>query len=79
VECLHKAGSLKTVAGELPKYKLQEVRWDERGSEPADDYAFFSGIRSANRHFRTVSFVHNGTRLAAEWVDVIYNTKRSLV
>jgi exonuclease III len=37
------ASSLKTVASKLAKYKLhsvgvQEVRWDEVGIQPVDDY-----------------------------------------
>jgi hypothetical protein len=36
-----------TVAKELSKYKLnlvkvQEVRWDRGGMQPADQYAFFN-------------------------------------
>jgi hypothetical protein len=43
---LYKLGSLKTVSTELPKYKLhlvgaQKVRWEKRGTEPANDCAFF--------------------------------------
>jgi hypothetical protein len=42
------AGSLKTVARELRKYRLdlvgvQEVRWEKWGSERAEDYTFFCG------------------------------------
>jgi exonuclease III len=40
---LYRSGSLKTVARELRKYKLdlvgvQEVRWDKGGTERAKDY-----------------------------------------
>jgi hypothetical protein len=40
VRSLYRSGSLKTVSGELVKYKLhfmgvQEVRWDKGGTEPA--------------------------------------------
>jgi hypothetical protein len=40
VRSLYRSGSLKTVSGELAKYKLhfvgvQEVRWDKGGTEPA--------------------------------------------
>jgi hypothetical protein len=46
VRSLYRSGSLKTVSGELAKYKLdlvevQEVRWDKGGTEPAGDYTFF--------------------------------------
>jgi exonuclease III len=43
VRSLYRAGSLKTVARELGKYKLdlvcvQEVRWEKEGTERAEDY-----------------------------------------
>jgi hypothetical protein len=46
VRNLYRAGTLKTVARELQKYKLdlvgvQEVRWEKEGTERAEDYAFF--------------------------------------
>jgi hypothetical protein len=46
VRSLYKAGSLMTVAREMPKYKLdlvgvQEVRWDRGDTEPAGEYTFF--------------------------------------
>jgi hypothetical protein len=39
------AGSLRAVAEEISKYKLdsvgvQEVRWDGGGTEPAGEYSF---------------------------------------
>jgi hypothetical protein len=42
---------LKTVAKELRKNKLdlvgvQDVRWEESGTERADDYIFFCGERN---------------------------------
>jgi exonuclease III len=45
---LHRAGSLKTVARELGKYKLdllgvQEVRWEKEATERAEDCTFFYG------------------------------------
>jgi hypothetical protein len=43
---LYRSGSLETVASKLANYNLdlvaiQEVRWNEGGNQPADDYAFF--------------------------------------
>jgi exonuclease III len=43
VRSLYRSGSLKTVARELRKHKLdvmgvQEVRWDKGGTEWAEDY-----------------------------------------
>jgi hypothetical protein len=48
VRSLYRAGSLKTVPCKLAKYNLdqvavQEVRWAEGGSQPADNYTFFYG------------------------------------
>jgi exonuclease III len=48
VRCMYRAGSLRTVAEEMSKYKLdllavQEVRWDRGGTEPAGEYTFFYG------------------------------------
>jgi exonuclease III len=63
VKSLYRPGSLKTVSGELGKYKLdlvgvQEVRWDKRGTEPAGDYAFFYGNGNADHLLGTGFFVH---------------------
>jgi hypothetical protein len=48
VSSLYRAGSLKTIARKLGKYKLdlvgvQEVRWVTEGTERAEDYTFFYG------------------------------------
>jgi exonuclease III len=48
VRSLYRAGSLKTVARKLGKYKLdlmgvQEVRWEKGGTERADVYTSFFG------------------------------------
>jgi hypothetical protein len=48
VRSMYRAGSLRTVAEEVSKYKLdlvgvQEVRWDGSGTEPAGQYTFFYG------------------------------------
>jgi exonuclease III len=61
---LYRSGSLKTVSGELVKYKshlvgVQEVRWDKGGTEPAGDYTFFYGNGNADHHLETGIFVHN--------------------
>jgi exonuclease III len=62
VRGLYRAGSLKTVAKELGKYKLdlvgvQEVTWEEEGTERAEDYTFFSMERGtkivSDRFFHT--------------------------
>jgi hypothetical protein len=48
VRSLCRSHSLKMVATELGKYKLdlvgvQEARWDKGGTERAEDYTFFCG------------------------------------
>jgi exonuclease III len=59
VRSLYRAGSLKTVARDLRKYKLdlvgvQEVRWEKRSTESAEDYAFFYGRGNADHQLGTV-------------------------
>jgi exonuclease III len=61
VRSLYRAGSLKTVANELAKHDLdlvtvQEVRCDEGGSQPTDDYKFVYGNGNTNHHLGTVFF-----------------------
>jgi hypothetical protein len=60
VKSLYRASSLKTLARKLAKYKLdlvavQNIRWDEGGSQPADDYIFFYGDGNAIHHLGTDS------------------------
>jgi exonuclease III len=48
VRSLYTIGSLKTVARELGKCKLdlvgvQQVRWEKGGTEQAENYTFFYG------------------------------------
>jgi hypothetical protein len=43
---MYRAGSLRAMAEEISKYKLdlvgvQEVRWGGSGTEPAGEYTFF--------------------------------------
>jgi hypothetical protein len=45
IRCLCKVGAIKSVAGELEKYKLdlvevQEVRWEGEGYQTADNYIY---------------------------------------
>jgi len=56
--CLCRASLLETAASELEKYNLhlvavQEVRWDNGGSQPADNYTFFYGNGNADIHLGT--------------------------
>jgi hypothetical protein len=48
VRSMYRAGSLRAVAEEISKHKLdlvgvQEVRWHRVGTEPAGEYTFFYG------------------------------------
>jgi hypothetical protein len=67
---------LKRVSGELAKYKLdlvrvQEVRWDKSGTEPAGDYNFFYGNGNADHHLRTGFFVHKSIISAVKRVEFV--------
>jgi hypothetical protein len=78
VECksLYSAGSLRAVAEEMSKYKLdlvglQEVRWDEGGTEPAGEYTFFYGKRNDNHELDIGSLVHMGMISAVKRVESV--------
>jgi len=50
---------------------VQEVRWDEDGTETADNYIFLYQKRNANHHLETDIFVHKGIRSAVMRVEFI--------
>jgi hypothetical protein len=59
----YRAGSLRTVAEEISKYKLdlvgvQGIRWDREGTEPAGDCTFFYGKGNGNHELGTSLFVN---------------------
>jgi hypothetical protein len=67
---------LKTVPGELAKYKLdlvgvQEVRWVKRGTEPAGDYTFFYENGDDDHHLGTGFFVHKRIISAVKRVEFV--------
>jgi hypothetical protein len=54
----YRSGLLKTVARELGKYKLhlvgvQKIRWDNGGTERAEEYTFFYGAGNENHQLGT--------------------------
>jgi hypothetical protein len=57
VRSMYRAGSLRAVAEEISKYKLDsagvQVRWDGGGTEPAHKYRFFYGKRNENHELGT--------------------------
>jgi hypothetical protein len=71
---IYRAGSLRAVAEEISKYKLdlvgvQEVRWEGGGTEPAGEYIFFYGKGNQNHELGTVFFVHKRIISAFKRVD----------
>jgi exonuclease III len=76
VRSLCRSGSLTTVARELGKYKpdlvgVQEVRWDKRGTEMAEDYTFFYGKGNEDHQLGAGVFVYKKTTLAGRRVEFV--------
>jgi hypothetical protein len=75
VSCLYRSGSLKMVARELGKYKLDlmdvQVRWDKGRTERAEDYTFFYGLGNEDHQLGTGFFVHKKIISAVRRVEFV--------
>jgi hypothetical protein len=76
VRSMYRAGSLRVVAEEISKYKLdlvgvQEVRRDGHGTEPAGEYIFFYGKWNENHELVTGSFIHKRIMSAIKRMEFV--------
>jgi exonuclease III len=73
IKSLSRIGSLRTVARELGKYKLdlvgvQEVGWEKGGTERAEDYTLFYGQGNELHELGSFfSYIRESHQLLGEW------------
>jgi hypothetical protein len=73
---LYRAGSLRAIAEEISKYKLnllgvQEVSWDGGGTESAGEYTFFYEKGNENHKIGTGYFVHRRIMSAVKRAEFV--------
>jgi exonuclease III len=76
IRSLYRTGSLKTVARELGKYKVdlvgvQEVRWEKGGTEWSEGCTFLYEQGNGDHRLGTAFFVHKGIVSAVRRVEFI--------
>jgi exonuclease III len=83
VRSIYKAGSLKTVAEDIAKFKLDlvrvQVRWDSGSTKPAGKYTFFYGMRNENHELGTGFFVHKRIISAVKRVEFVSDRMSYLI